>query len=113
MWARQISDRKKFTYPFPPTSSNESDEDETNDTNVEAWPQWTNACEMGRRFDRCKNTTDEYWSLTNSVDGTRCQRCVVIASVCFADESSTILINRPFFIIYSYSYLVSSSSKWL
>jgi len=36
--------------PFP-TSSNESDEDETNYTNVEAWPQWTNVCEMGRWFD--------------------------------------------------------------
>ena len=36
---------------LPPTSSNESDEDETNDTNVEAWPQWTNVCEMGRWFD--------------------------------------------------------------
>eukprot|EP00984_Skeletonema_dohrnii_P011799 scaffold4732_cov163-Skeletonema_dohrnii-CCMP3373.AAC.1 len=48
--------------------------------------------------------------MTISAVGTRCQRCVVIASVCFADESSTILINRPFFIIYSYSYLVSSSA---
>ena len=50
---------------LPPTSSNESDEDETNDTNVEAWPQWTIVCEMGRWFDdliAARTHIDEYWS---------------------------------------------------
>ena len=36
---------------WPPTSATMADDDESNDTNVETWPQWTNACEMGRWFD--------------------------------------------------------------
>jgi len=49
----------------PPTSTNMGDEDESNDTNVQTWPQWTNICEMGRWFDdliAARTHIDEYWS---------------------------------------------------